>query len=135
MAPCVSILLSAALLVCPMLCAAGRCCEHSALQSEAEPPSCCHKHDGTCDKDSRPAQRPESDSNRGSQCICHGAVVDHAPRQIVELDVRWDLPTVVMPAVAVASARPFSVAHEWLQPDIGESPGRVVCILFSTMQC
>jgi hypothetical protein len=127
-------LLSAVLVVCPTICASRPCCDAPAAEVEH---SCCHDLASTCGESSQPANgpRPTSDSTRGVQCICGGAVVNDAVWHGVEMDVRWDLPAVVVPVLTLASVATHSVMHESLQPDIGESPGRAACILFSTMQC
>lgn len=133
----VTILLTAAIFACPILCAVGDCYDCDSGEA-ADGCSCCHEGGAanSGDGNSYPADSRPPDSGDACACICGGAVVDDAGSHVVHFDWSWSLPVaVVEPAVGQlheALFRQFSLAP-W--PDVGRNAGRAICCLFSTYLC
>lgn len=125
----VSLLVTVALLACPLLCGAG---SPDAPKVDAEPAKCCCCH--SAETPTTPDEEcPEPDGC--CQCICGGAIIEHADVGQVDLCTGvWSLPppTSLAPAMGL-SKRVLSIAD--LQPDDGMNPGRTKRCLFMTFLC
>src|SRR5262245_36254606 len=100
----ISVYLAATIFVCPLYCRFTQCKADAA--DGAEPVcSCCHgghSHGAPAKDPSAPEPQP-SDSGGSCQCICGGAVVDHASANVADLDMSWWLPVAIISPWAVNS--------------------------------
>jgi hypothetical protein len=124
--PLISLVLATALLACPYLC--GGSLVSADVGAQSAPSCCCHSQQ--LPRDSAPAEEGPRDSTSCCQCVCGGAVLEHAPLVQVDMSV-WSAAAVeLQPSVALALAsRPL------LEPDGGMNPGRAKRCLFMTLLC
>jgi hypothetical protein len=130
-----SLTLVVAVLDCPMLCGPAltvRAQDSAAVSCS----SCCHHHH----QEQAPAEgsapsAPSQDDAVVCQCICNGAVVDHAAVQPVGIDLdNWAPVAVTRSLVATSSGR-LTLLQAVHQPDDGMNPGRAMRCLFMTYLC
>jgi hypothetical protein len=130
-----SLTLVVAVLDCPMLC--GPATTVRADDSSAAGCSgCCHHHQAPApaEEDSAPAA-PTHDGDAVCQCICNGAVVDHAAVQPVGVDLDNWAPVAVTPSLVTTSSGRLSLLQAVHQPDDGMNPGRALRCLYMTYLC
>jgi hypothetical protein len=127
-----SLTLIVALFQCPLICglAPAVCAEE---QEVTHPCACCHHRN-----ESVPAQQAPTPTDSGNalcQCICNGAVVEHAIICDLGIDLSCWLPvTDIAPAVAPSDAQ-LSIFQAASQPDDGTNPGRTMRCLYMTYLC
>jgi hypothetical protein len=127
--------LIAAVLLCPFMCGPAQV----VRADDDSTPSCC----GCCHhgEESSPAEggsepsEPSEHGNAFCNCICNGAVIDHAvfPPMGVDLNC-WSLVPAAVPLVAVTYGQ-LSLYQTSCQPDDGMNPGRAMRCLFMTYVC
>jgi hypothetical protein len=123
-----SLLLATTVFVCPFVCRAG---EAVALPGEKADvcPCCCHEGDQESDG---PDEKPISDC----QCVCGGAVVDHAAANHYDFDLQESATLIVvdLQTSSQASAKSISERAE-REPLEGMNCGRAMRCLFETFLC
>lgn len=133
----ISILTVANLLFCPIMCgrehvsdgAEGKIVRHACdcCGGEGQVPS------GT---DANPAKHAPTRPGHGCECICGGAIVNDANLHGVLCDWNWALPVALTDpdaAQTLSDCLTRSPCAPW--PDVGKNHGRILCCLYSTLQC
>jgi hypothetical protein len=129
-----SLTLIAALLECPFICGlapvvraqeqgAARCC------------GCCHHEESIpADQGSAPAD-PSQGGNAVCQCICNGAVIEHAAVLYLGIALDCWTPVAAPTSFVPSSSGQIRLLQAVSQPDDGTNPGRAMRCLFSTYLC
>jgi hypothetical protein len=131
-----SLYLAATIFACPLYCWFAKC--GAAVEGTTPVCSCCHgggSHGTPANAPTAPGPQP-SDSGGSCQCICGGAVVDHANANVADIDTSWWLPVaIISPRVAHTNEMPFDCFCRAPWPDDGMNVGRSLCCLYSTLLC
>jgi hypothetical protein len=124
-----SVTLVAALFECPLICGlAPAVCADEQVASSCE---CCHHPDEPVPAE----QTPGDDGNFLCQCICNGAVVEHAIVFNPGVDLSCWVPiTAIAPAGSLSRAQ-LNIFQAASRPDDGMNPGRAMRCLFMTYLC
>jgi hypothetical protein len=129
-----SILLVTTILACPFCCKSGCCSERAQTRGTyACQHDCCH-HEGPSDRAIPPTN--SNSNSKNCQCICFGAVVDHAPAPQTTIDTSFARPLPLLDAMTAAarvSCSAQALISPW--PDIGANQGRAFCYLYSILLC
>ena len=134
------ILMIAALLMCPALCAQGVCVSDDACPDE--PHSCCPRcaaaesERDVSGRESNLPAGPAGSPAQDCQCICGGAIrADAAELDTASLLAR-SFDFAIVPSDAVAARETRWNAREWISSVEDSLPsGRVICCLNSAFLC
>lgn len=127
-----SLLLAFALFACPYFCGSG-CCSGVEGASAASHSCCQAPGHGHAPADHAPGKRGHSDA--GCQCICAGAVVDHASAPPIGVDTAVWAPVALGAAAVVTSASHSNYLDIVLQPDDGMNVGRALRCRHMSLVC
>jgi hypothetical protein len=128
-----SLTLIAALLECPFIC--GLAPVVRAQEQGAARCGCCHHEESIpADQGSVPAA-PSQGGNAVCQCICNGAVIEHAAQLPLGIAIDCWTPVAVTTSFVASSSGQLSLLQAANLPDDGTNPGRAMRCLFSTYLC
>lgn len=122
-----SLLLATTVFACPFLCRAGEA--DAPSEEKVDACSCCHHEEPTGDDSGE-------SSDTGCQCVCAGAVVEHAASNYFDFNLQDSVMQFVVDVYASSqkSAETISERAE-LEPLDGMNCGRAMRCLYETFLC
>jgi hypothetical protein len=127
-----SLTLTVALFGCPLVCGLAPAVG-AEEQEAAHGCECCHQLDESVPDEQTPA--PTDHGSAFCQCICNGAVIEHAIILNLGVDLGCWAPVAVIASLETTSDAQLSLVQAASQLDDGTNPGRAMRCLYMTYLC